>query len=610
MTLNTSLPEPSISYDYSTPGRGDLDWRPFQRRSLEQDFKAVVNQIAERWLERLLTAEEQAETIVVDIPHISAHVSVDLNQTAQAAERMGRTLAGAILREVYRALGRGHGRHHWPAIDDFQRLSTEGHLERRVAASHQMMAAAQTAWLAHREAEHERIRGEVLGVNAAAYLAMLLQEIGSENLPAGLEAAFTEALQRAVDAPVAQRWATFVDQGNALSERNLAFMRPYLRLVGIAHADFEAQWRGYADQEARGGFASEAHWRVHHAACEVRSLAGASFPLMLLPPGVPDLSDYSAPQPGRTWWGAARAQAPEVDTASLRVARLVASAQELSSVAQGYHLLEEQQVAWLHGSDPEDILAGQLLTQYLRAEKERWAHAFLRRFMERPVERPELDWSLSSCMRYLDGPLPANFDPPSAGADPSEPGTLNPAKRWKLAQIRARVERAWARIQQWVAPELLAQVPPCYVIFATKETRAHHSSSNGHSYMLITSDNHEDVIMHEFGHHLEEHLPHEVWYRAARMIQERSGQEDLVGIRHPADWEVGSRAEVGVRSRRYATRYYGGSLAATEVVSMGIEALSDPAAAFELYVNDPQHLALILASFGTSFADDPAEEAT
>ncbi|MGE0706768.1 MAG: hypothetical protein AB7N76_06145 [Planctomycetota bacterium] len=611
MTLSLKLPEPKISFSYSGPGKGDLNWHPFERWAREKDLVSTVRQVAERWIERLLTEEQKNHTVEVKIPSISWGATIDPNEPHEAVERLGRTIASYVLLEVYKALGLPKdSRAHWPALPETaDRQTLEQHLAGRVQVSEALLAAARQQWDTKIAAGYEQERGKALRSIAAKVWAETVAELGKEQrFSPDIVKTVGEALTQLLLLPDAQVFPGLAKLGEEMLKLSPLYMQAAFRFMSRAASEVQ----GIVSKEtylafvlAQAGVASQEDWvhaqARHQEVLRVKQAAGESFPAILVPTTAPELPSYSAPR--RRRWLVLEGQLDQNEQAALpRVEAIVEAARGLPSLTDAYHLLELQQLDWLASANVVEVTAGQLLRDYLRRQKEAWGKAYLKTVFERELPpREALRWRMPEQVRFLDDQLPGGraWDPDTVGVPPNQLGSINPLVHLKARRAVALIERAWALIQRWVAPELLNQVPPCRVVFATKEGRAHHHSAGGKPYMLITPVDDESTVMHEFGHHLEEHLPAEVWYRASRLVKERSGGEELVGIHHPAHWEVGGRAELGYTSTKYAARYYGGTLAATEVVSVGMEALYDPAAAFELYVRDPQLLAMLLQSLQT-----------
>jgi hypothetical protein len=290
------------------------------------------------------------------------------------------------------------------------------------------------------------------------------------------------------------------------------------------------------------------------------------------------------------------------DDARLQGQRLtegaIAAARSLPTRTEQYYSLEEQVERWIHSEEPIEQIAGQQLEHYLHKQKARWAKRRIQELYTRPTspeQKASLTWQMPNFLRTVAPGTNPTSDTIKASALPPLQSSWMPLA--KVNRVRGMVERAWKQITDNVDPFVLNNVPPCYVVYNPNNPRAFHRGD----FMMIGPNAEQHVVLHEFGHHLEDNLPPDVWYNILQLIEQRSGGEKKVGIHHPADWErgfVGEMPGTGL-NRRYATRYYGG-LGNSEVMATGLEALSDPTRAYELYLKDPQHFALVVATLQRS----------
>ena len=590
--LTVSLPQPKVDWAYSGVGKGDLKWHPFLRAERQAEFQRAALLVAGHWVDKLLDDQLKQLDRTVQIPEVHCYADVDLGNPVEVAERVGRGIAGRILQMVYADV---HGpeafnnRAHWPGLA--RRPDLDQLLGQRIQQTNELLTEARLQWnrqpppaalhqyVSGRGAEIKRIAPTVFhALRADGALSCDPTLLGHE-----LQAAFKLPDDQVLDhlqQRTAELYASASKADQALGAGLGAFLKGVRTFV-------EPGLRTLEEQVIKD-----------LAASMVRERSGRTFPKVLVPASAPALPEYALPKKRRKL-----AEQGAFAQAVARVQADVAHARTLPSPTDQYHHLEQQQLLLSRSGDAADVIASRLLAEYLHEQKRRWAREHMRWLINHGREgaAEQVSWSMPDMVRVIEGDVPRKLDPATIGGGAAPERTLLPMT--KVNKLIAVVQEAWKRLTARIEPEVLNQVPPCYVVFSAEHHRAYHTinHSQRQGYMVLGADTlkHDPVatIMHEFGHHLEAFLPTEVWFRAQRLIEERSGGAELVAIHHPTHWEVGQRAEVGTKSSRYATRYYGGWQSATEFYSMGLENLSDPVQAFNLYVADPQQFAVLLETF-------------
>lgn len=172
--------------------------------------------------------------------------------------------------------------------------------------------------------------------------------------------------------------------------------------------------------------------------------------------------------------------------------------------------------------------------------------------------------------------------------------------------IRARLDVAWTRIRHLVDASVLKKTrAPKVRVRDSDEFRGHYSPSTEEIHISRAAS--VTTIVHEFGHHLENTLESDLWFGVQRLLHGRHeearrgmgflpmGADTLIAIgSHPfasMQDEPRFKAEMPATGKYSAKAYESGD---TEVVSMSLQFLADPAAVKSLIDDDPQQASLLL----------------
>lgn len=187
------------------------------------------------------------------------------------------------------------------------------------------------------------------------------------------------------------------------------------------------------------------------------------------------------------------------------------------------------------------------------------------------------------------------------------------------ATVKTKVKTALTRVQSVTEPEVLAKVPaPEFVVVnraGGKSLRAYYDGKK----IYIGKDEAIPVIAHETGHHLEQIGAGATWATLQGMAYGRLDTLQAEGARtakgggsaaptmaqipgHGADevtFPVPSPAEGAIDGSKfskasYTFKYYEGSGAGGEVVSMAMQWLADPDTTVKFVDKDPSHAASVL----------------
>ena len=167
--------------------------------------------------------------------------------------------------------------------------------------------------------------------------------------------------------------------------------------------------------------------------------------------------------------------------------------------------------------------------------------------------------------------------------------------------FRKKVEQADLFIRRLVEPAVLGSLPPPGVAVHLRNAsgptlpwgfRAFQSNREIH----VAQNEPLEVIVHEIGHYVENNLPMGKWADIQLLLHARQGGQQAAGYIYPLKtWKTveeqrfeGSYPATGA----YTSRYY--ESGHTEVMSMSVQYLADPAKFRTLIEKDPQQAAIIL----------------
>ena len=160
--------------------------------------------------------------------------------------------------------------------------------------------------------------------------------------------------------------------------------------------------------------------------------------------------------------------------------------------------------------------------------------------------------------------------------------------------IRPKVRDAWAQIRNIVSPAVLNHAGEAYVQVDGWFTRAHQNNGVIHLGKYSAS---KGIIMHEFGHHLENNSEAPYWIRLQQLMRDRSQGKDLKRIfpftipyvissdEMRYDTDLPASGEMGGYFG-YNVKYY--EHGSTEVVSTAFEVFHDRQKAYNIAIKDPE----------------------
>ncbi len=260
------------------------------------------------------------------------------------------------------------------------------------------------------------------------------------------------------------------------------------------------------------------------------------------------------------------------------VARLLAQARETDSreqrlyiLARGIRDLDDRP---LEVSDAEDAL--DMLSGYLRNQVSAIA------FPHAAGDQSGVTWSLFGDVQNVDQ------------------GGQNPTPLAKEDPLLTTIREAWTIIEKAVSPEILRRVGPCGIrVYPSRFFRQQYSN---HNIEIGSGRNSVSVILHEFGHHLEDMGNAPRWVRLHQILYERSNgeissifpvtipkvissEEQQYSATMPAWWYAGGWFG-------YSAKYY--SSGGTEVVATTLEVFNQPERLYQIALRDPELFVAVL----------------
>lgn len=170
----------------------------------------------------------------------------------------------------------------------------------------------------------------------------------------------------------------------------------------------------------------------------------------------------------------------------------------------------------------------------------------------------------------------------------------------------ARVREADNMLRRMIEAQLLRTLPPPTVyVVKSKKFRAYQSENK----IYIAKNEEMPIIVHETSHYLEDHLPTRMWAEIHTMLRARhnaraqsysDNAKRQLKARTIGSGAMFMRSEGRYRGEYAATGKYTssayGEQGSTEVTSMTMEFLANPANAVKMIEKDPQQAAIILRS--------------
>jgi len=170
-------------------------------------------------------------------------------------------------------------------------------------------------------------------------------------------------------------------------------------------------------------------------------------------------------------------------------------------------------------------------------------------------------------------------------------------RRLKSRKFRRRVDRADDWTRAFLSAEMIARIPRPKVIVHSKPSPSFRANGGG-GLINVAYNEATNVIAHEIGHVLEEHLPMRTWHDIHLLLgtrhAEAGGGPARSGENIVTKYTEGRWGGKYVTGRYTSTAYRSGN---AEVVSMALEFFSKPADALKLIEGDPLHAAIVLRGF-------------
>ena len=232
----------------------------------------------------------------------------------------------------------------------------------------------------------------------------------------------------------------------------------------------------------------------------------------------------------------------------------------------------ERQGARLRGSnDAAERALGQRLIKYLADYKAPWSEAWVQRAMKRfhGADSP-LSWNLRSDVVYT-GKVAAKYKD----------------------KLQTNLDMAWTIISAVVHPELLGRLPPVKVLVEHNRKRAAHNDKT----IKLGPTSSLRAILHEFGHHIEDHGGPRPFSVAQGVREQRANTsviEQLKKLLPKKKYKDGEKAYPGGFVTAYMGKHYSGGY--TEIISMGLERFHDPKKVAELFASDGDMVLKVLGA--------------
>lgn len=167
--------------------------------------------------------------------------------------------------------------------------------------------------------------------------------------------------------------------------------------------------------------------------------------------------------------------------------------------------------------------------------------------------------------------------------------------------VKPYVIKAWGNIRQIVSPAVLNHAGPVKVEIDGMMTRPTYGDGIIHLGWLRTN---VGMVMHEFGHHLEDHTGAPHWVRLQQLLHSRSDGGNLSRIFPFTIPYVISSSEMKYDAFLPASGVMGGCFGynakyypygSTEVVSTSFEIFHDKEKSYELAIRDPEMFIAVMA---------------
>jgi hypothetical protein len=256
--------------------------------------------------------------------------------------------------------------------------------------------------------------------------------------------------------------------------------------------------------------------------------------------------------------------------------RLLGEAKKLDGRQKQLLFLEERLVK-LRASGSEDRRKNaEELGKYLSVYKGTWIDKMVnyrfRKFARKPAV---LDWNLKANLRFVNQ------------------GRRKMTQKGYV-QTRQRLDEAWAILLRVVHPQILARLPEVTVVVESDRKRASHNETT----IRLSPDSTVATILHEFGHHIEDHSGARIFGAVHALRTElafnREAPRKLNELVPKGNYRDNEKAYPGAFASPYQGKIY--EKGYTEILSMGLENFADKAGLRRFLLEDGQYALLTMAA--------------
>jgi hypothetical protein len=173
----------------------------------------------------------------------------------------------------------------------------------------------------------------------------------------------------------------------------------------------------------------------------------------------------------------------------------------------------------------------------------------------------------------------------------------NAMRRLRAGRFAAKVGRVDTWLKGLMSPDFIAGIPKPKVVVHTKPSPLFRANAGG-GVLRVAHNEATNVVAHEAGHVLEEHLPMKAWHDLHLLLTKRheaaGGGGAASGENIVTKYSEGRFGGDYVTGEYTSTAYRSGN---AEVVSMALQFFADPKDALQLIDGDPMHAAIVLRGF-------------
>ncbi len=254
-----------------------------------------------------------------------------------------------------------------------------------------------------------------------------------------------------------------------------------------------------------------------------------------------------------------------------KVSSLVKQARTHGGIRRQVSYLERQ-AAHLRGSrDEAERALGDRLVSYLAGYKASWSEAWLTSSMSRfQGTASPVTWNLNSDIQFKGKVSGTHQD-----------------------RLKGDLAKAWKIIRGVVHPDILAKLPPVTVLVEHDRSRGAHNNDK----IKLGPKSSLRTILHEFGHHIEDHAGVRPFAVAQSVRQQRANTNSLKSLNELVPGKNYKKDEKGYRGgfvAGYMGKHYSGGY--TEIISMGLERFHSQKAARELFSQDGDMMLKVLTA--------------